>query len=148
MQITAKAKNIRMSARKVRLVVDVIRGRDVQTALDQLQQIVRAAALPVRKVLLSALANAQHNFQAEESNLIVQKAYVDQGAQLKRWRPRAFGRAAPIKKHSCHITVVLGEKEEKKSEVRTPAKGWSASGGKSETKSKNKKEKTTKESKK
>ena len=118
-EIVAKAKNIRMSARKVRLVVDVIRGRDVQSALEQLHHIVRAASLPVKKVLLSALANAQHNFQAEEGTLIVKKAYVDQATPLKRWRPRAFGRAAPIKKHACHITVVLGEKEENTKKGKT-----------------------------
>ena len=112
-EVIAKANHVRMSARKVRLVVDVIRGMGVLAALEQLQHMMKAASKPVEKTLRSALANAQHNFQLPEERLIIKRAFVDKGAQLKRWRPRAFGRAAPIRKHSCHITLILGEKEVK-----------------------------------
>ncbi len=112
-QITAHARSIRMSARKVRLVADLIRGMDVSSALDQLRVVVKAAKRPIEKLIRSALANAEHNFQLEMNQLKIAKITVDEATRLKRWRPRAFGRAAPIQKHLCHITVVLSESEQK-----------------------------------
>lgn len=111
MDIQAKTRFLRMSSRKVRLVADVIRGMDVQTALDQLQYILKAARNPISKTVRSAIANAEHNFHVKKEQLWVKTITVDKGPVLKRWRARAFGRAAPIKKHSCHITVILDTKE-------------------------------------
>ncbi len=112
MEILAKTRYLRMSNRKVRLVADAIRGMDVLPALDHLRVIVKAASKPIEKTLRSALANAEHNFQLKRERLFVKKIFVDQGPMLKRWRARAFGRAAPIAKHSCHITIVLDEKSD------------------------------------
>lgn len=111
MEILAKTRYLRMSNRKVRLVADAIRGMDVLPALDHLRIIVKAASKPIEKTLRSALANAQHNFQLKPEYLFVKTIFVDQGPMLKRWRARAFGRAAPIAKHSCHITIILDEKQ-------------------------------------
>lgn len=99
-----------MSPRKVRLVAGLIRGMGALAALDQLNVTPKAAGKPVAKLLKSALANAEHNFRLKDADLNVKAIMVDKGPDLKRWRPRAFGRAAAILKHSCHITIVLGEK--------------------------------------
>jgi len=111
MEVIAKAKNIRMSPRKVRLVIDVIRGMDVTHALIQLRFLKKAAALPVLKLLNSAIANAEHNFQLEKENLIVKTITADGGPTIHRWTQKAFGRAAPIRKRTSHITILLGEKK-------------------------------------
>jgi large subunit ribosomal protein L22 len=105
-----------MSAKKVRLIADSIRGINVAAALERLSLIPRLASKPVAKTVQSALANAQHNFQKKKELLIVGAITVDEAPPLKRWRPRAFGRAAGIRKHGCHITVVLQEVEIKKPE--------------------------------
>ncbi len=107
--ITAHVRNIRMSARKVRLVANLVRGLPLDSAFSQLAVVVKAARLPVEKLLKSALANAENNFQKDRTTLFVQEIQVNESASLKRWRPRAFGRAAPIAKHACTISVVLGE---------------------------------------
>lgn len=108
MDVIAHARHIRMSARKVRLVVDLVRGMDADQAAAQLKFYRKDAARPVLKLLQSAIANAEHNFKLPSGDLYIKKATVDKGPVLKRWRARAFGRAAGIKKHSCHITMVLG----------------------------------------
>jgi large subunit ribosomal protein L22 len=120
MEVSAKARYIRMSPRKVRLVVDVVRGMDLVEAQDQLGFMNKAAALPVLKLINSAAANAEHNFKLKSENLFVKTIKADGGPTLKRFKPRARGRAAPIRKRTTHITVVLDEKEkaEKKSEVK------------------------------
>ncbi|MEY4744963.1 MAG: hypothetical protein RL272_908 [Candidatus Parcubacteria bacterium] len=110
MEVIAKARHIRMSPKKVRLVVDLIRGMDVDRAAAQLRFYRKDAAGPVLKLLNSAIANAQHNFKLSADDLYVKKATVDGGPVLKRWRARAFGRAAGIKKRSCHITIVLEQR--------------------------------------
>lgn len=121
----AHTRYIRQSARKVRLVAGLIRGMSVERALGQLGSLTKAARIPVEKTLRSAMANAQNNFQKDVSNLFIKEIQINQGAVLKRWRPRAFGRAAPIHKHSCHILIVLDEmagtekKTVKKNEVST-----------------------------
>ena len=102
-----------MSPRKVRLVVDVIRGKNVSEAKTQLQFMKKAAALPVLKLLNSAVANAQHNFKLEASNLYVKVVTADGGPTIHRWMPRAMGRATPIRKRTTHIAIVLDEKESK-----------------------------------
>lgn len=107
MEVLAEANNIRMSARKVRLVVDSVRGKNTIRAIAQLHMLPRAASRPVRKLIESAVANAEHNFKISKDNLFVKSIRVNEGPSLSRWRARAFGRAAPIAKHSCHILVAL-----------------------------------------
>lgn len=109
MESRAVAKYIRMSPQKVRLVVDLIRGKNVDEAKKILMFTRKNAALAVDKVLKSALANAKQNPNIDENILYVKKIFVDQGPSLKRWRARAQGRAASIKKRMSHITVVLDE---------------------------------------
>jgi large subunit ribosomal protein L22 len=109
MEAKAVAKYIRMSPQKVRLVVDQVRGKKVEEAKQILRFTRKYAADPVSKVLLSALANAKQNPNIDENILFLKEIYVDQGPSLKRWRARAQGRAASIKKRTSHITVVLDE---------------------------------------
>lgn len=115
MEVKAVAKNIRMSAKKVRLVVDVIRGKQAGEALDQLMFVNKRAVTPVEKVLKSAIANAEHNFNLAKDKLYIKEIKVDEGFTIKRWMPRAFGRATPIRKRTSHITVVLGDIDSVKS---------------------------------
>lgn len=112
MKARAIARNVGISARKVRLVVDQIRGKSVNEAYALLQFSKKNAAEPVGKTLRSAVANAQVKSQDEgkmvdADDLVVSEAYVDEGATLKRWRARAQGRASPIRKRTSHITVVV-----------------------------------------
>jgi large subunit ribosomal protein L22 len=108
METKAVARYIRMSPQKVRLVVDTIRGKKVAEALATLDYTKKAAAPVVRKVLKSAMANVEHNLKAESvEEFRVAKAHVDGGPMLKRFRPRAQGRAAKIWKRTSHITIVL-----------------------------------------
>lgn len=110
MQARAVAKYIRMSPQKVRLVVDLIRGKGVEEAEKILAFTRKAAVEPVSKLLKSARANAAQNPRIDENILFVKEIYVDQGPSLKRWRARAQGRAAPIRKRTSHITIVLEER--------------------------------------
>lgn len=110
MEAKAVAKYIRMSPQKVRLVVDLIRGQKVQDATRTLMFTRKYAAGIVAKVLKSAIANAVQNPNIDENTLYVKEIFVDQGPSLKRWRARAQGRAAGIKKRTSHITVVVDEK--------------------------------------
>lgn len=112
MEIKAQVKFIRMSPRKTRWAVDLIRGLDVEKAADQLQFMSQGAAAPILKLLNSAIANAVNTFKLKKENLYIKTVTVDGGPVLKRWRPRAFGRAAPIRKRSAHITMILGERVE------------------------------------
>lgn len=107
MEVKAKARYIRMSPRKVRLVIDVIRGLSVNDARAQLMVMKKAAAEPVRKLLESAIANAEHNFNLNADELYVKRIMADGGPTLGRWRARAFGRAAPIRKRTSHISIIL-----------------------------------------
>ncbi len=112
MEARAIARHIRMSPRKVRLVVDQIRGRTVNEAYAILQFSKKAASEPVGKTLRSAVANAQYRAQddgevLDVDELVVSRAFVDEGATLRRWRARAMGRASPIRKRTSHITVVV-----------------------------------------
>jgi large subunit ribosomal protein L22 len=109
MEAKAVARHIRMSSQKVRLVVDLIRGKKVQEARNILLYTRKYAAGIVANVLKSAVANAAQNPNIDENVLYVKEIFVDQGPSLKRWRARAQGRAAGIKKRSSHITVILDE---------------------------------------
>ncbi|CAM3535356.1 50S ribosomal protein L22 [Deinococcus frigens] len=107
----AVAKYVRISPRKVRLVVDVIRGKSVRDAEDLLRFIPRAASEPVSKALNSAKHNALHNDEMLEDRLVITAAYVDAGPTLKRLIPRARGSANILKKRTSHITIIVGEAE-------------------------------------
>ncbi len=108
----AVAKYIMISPRKARQVVDLIRGKDVAEALAILKFTPHKATVPVTKVLKSAIANAEHNYELNSDNLYVKEIYVDAGPSLKRIKPRAQGRADLIRKRTSHITVVVSEKKE------------------------------------
>ena len=110
MEAKAVAKYIRMSPQKVRLVVDLVRGKNVQEAQNILRFTRKYASSVVLKVLKSAVANASQNPDIDENTLYVKEVFVDQGPSLKRWRARAQGRAAGIKKRTSHITVVVQER--------------------------------------
>lgn len=110
MEAKAVAKYVRISPQKARLVVDLVRGKKVEEARTILLFTRKVAAGIVGKVLKSALANATQNPNIDEKVLFVKEIYVDQGPSLKRWRARAQGRAAGIKKRTSHITVILDEK--------------------------------------
>ncbi|HZJ41893.1 MAG TPA: 50S ribosomal protein L22 [Patescibacteria group bacterium] len=112
MEVKASLKHLRMSAQKVRLVLDVVRGLSVTEALDQLRFINKLAARPVEKLLKSAIANAENTFNLERSNLLISGLRADEGVTLKRWMPRAYGRATSIRKRACHINIVLKEIKE------------------------------------
>lgn len=109
--VRAQAKFVRTSARKGRLVADLIRGLPVTDAQAVLAYSTRAAAVPVRKVLQSAIANADHNHGLDVRDLVVARITVDEGPTIKRFRPRAQGRATPIMKRTCHITITVAETE-------------------------------------
>jgi len=103
----AIAKYVRISPQKCRLVADQVRRLPVGKALELLEFSPKKAAKPIRKVLESAIANAEHNQGADIDELKVNAIMVDEGPVLKRWRPRAKGRATPIIKRTCHITVTV-----------------------------------------
>jgi len=111
--VKASARFVRVAPRKVRVVVDLIRGKSVNEALALLKFVPKRASEPVAKVIASAAANAEHNFNLNKDNLIISQAYVDQGPTLKRYHPRQRGQAFPILKRTSHITVVVKEKEAK-----------------------------------
>lgn len=114
-QITAakaSARMIRIAPRKARLVVDLIRGKEVGEALSILKFSTQASAVVIEKVLMSAIANAEHNYDMDAEDLFVSEAYVNEGATLKRFRPRAKGSASPINKRTSHISIVVSEKKE------------------------------------
>jgi large subunit ribosomal protein L22 len=109
MEAKAVVKHVRISPQKARLVVDLIRGKKVEDADARLSFTDKKAAGIVRKVLKSAMANAAQNPNIDENILYVREIFVDQGPSLKRWRARAQGRAASIRKRTSHITVILDE---------------------------------------
>ncbi|MEE9613693.1 MAG: 50S ribosomal protein L22 [Thermodesulfobacteriota bacterium] len=111
METRAIAKYVKVSPQKARLVVDQIRGKRVDEALSVLDLSNKAVARDVRKVLKSAVANAENNDKLEGDRLFIKAACVDKGPTVKRMRPRAMGRANVIRKRSSHITIVLGERK-------------------------------------
>jgi large subunit ribosomal protein L22 len=122
--VRAEAKWVRISPRKARLVTDHIRGRSVPEARTVLAFTTRAAAREIEKVLRSAVANAEANHGLFGDDLRVSAAYVDEGPTIKRWRPRARGRAARIHKRTCHITIKLApvpEQAERRRKAEQPA---------------------------
>ena len=116
MKARASAMNVGMSPRKVRMVVDLIRGRGVNEAYSILKFSKKVATRPVEKTLRSAVANAQQKADADGNyldtdELVVREVYVNEGPTMKRWRPRAMGRASPRMKRTSHITIVVDTKE-------------------------------------
>ena len=110
MEVAAKLSGARLSAQKARLVADQIRGKGVEDALDILAFSTKKGAEIIKKVLESAIANAEHNEGADVDELKVSTILVDEGTSLKRIRPRAKGRADRIVKRTCHITVKVADK--------------------------------------
>lgn len=108
-QAKAFANNVRIAPRKAQLVVDLIRGKQVGEAIAILRHTPKSASLIVEKLLNSAIANAEHNFNLDVNKLVVTQVFVNQGPTLKRFRPRAMGRASRINKRTSHITLVVTE---------------------------------------
>lgn len=109
MEIKASLNNLRIAPRKVRLVIDIVRGMETGKALDQLKFLKKEAALPIAKLINSALANAEHNFDLDRNNLYIKEFKADGGQMLKRWMPKAHGRATPIRKRTSQVSLVLAE---------------------------------------
>ncbi|KMY46093.1 50S ribosomal protein L22 [Bacillus sp. FJAT-27916] len=112
MQAKAVARTVRIAPRKARLVLDLIRGKQVGEAIAILNYTPKAASPVIEKVLKSAMANAEHNYDMDVNTLVVSEAYANEGPTLKRFRPRAMGRASAINKRTSHITIVVSEKKE------------------------------------
>jgi large subunit ribosomal protein L22 len=117
----AVLRHFHMSASKARVVLNLIRGKDVQLASEILNNTEREAADVIAKVLASAVANAVHNDGQTASELYVAAAYADEGTTMKRWRPRARGRATRIRKRACHITVIVARMDDDKLAIRAKA---------------------------
>jgi len=116
----AKLRYFRSSPRKMRLLANLIRGLGIEEARIQLGVSDKRLALPLLKLLNSAVANAKHNNEVDEKTLMVKTVFVDGGPVLKRWMPRAMGRATPIRKRTSHVTIVVeGETEKKEKEKKT-----------------------------
>ncbi|MFA4941103.1 MAG: 50S ribosomal protein L22 [Patescibacteria group bacterium] len=128
MEIKAKAKHIKISPRKVRLVVDAVRGLNATKALEHLKFINKKASGPVGKLLKSGIANAVNNYELEQDNLYIKEIRVDEGAVLKRWQPKAHGRATTLRKKMSHIILTLaeikssGKTKSKKHKIEAPVK--------------------------
>lgn len=110
MEAKAHARSIRIAPRKIQLVVDLIRGKQVGEAIAILRHTPKAASPVVEKLLNSAIANAEHNYSLDVNKLVVTQVFVNQGPTMKRFRPRAMGRASRINKRTSHITLVVSEK--------------------------------------
>ena len=141
--VVARLKYLRIAPRKVRMVADLIRGKNVQEAEQILNIVVKRASKPLLKLLKSARANAKNNFHLDETNLYVSKITVDEGPKLKRWRARSRGQAYEIQKKTSHITLVLSEQE--KSETRNSKQSKQIKDKNSKVKDKNKKSKNIRE---
>lgn len=111
METRAVAKYVRISPRKVRLVMDQVRGKRVEDALNILAFSPKKGAKILRKLINSAVANAENNHDMDVDRLYIKRIYADEGPILKRWRPRALGRATRIRKRTSHLTVILDEME-------------------------------------
>ncbi|MGM7637256.1 50S ribosomal protein L22 [Bacillus sp. REN10] len=112
MEAKAVVRTVRIAPRKARLVIDLIRGKQVGEAVAILRHTPKVASPVIEKLLKSAVANAEHNYDMDINNLVVKQAFVDEGPTLKRFRPRAMGRASQINKRTSHITIVVSEKKE------------------------------------
>lgn len=111
MELKASLQNLRMAPRKVRLVTNLVKGKSVTQAKGQLAFLAKKPAPLVLKLLNSAIANAKHNFEIPEQNLFIKRIMVESGPTLKRWLPRAQGRATPLMKRTCSVKLVLDQLE-------------------------------------
>ncbi|HEY0828721.1 MAG TPA: 50S ribosomal protein L22 [Bacilli bacterium] len=109
-QAKAHARFVRIAPRKVQLVIDLIRGKKIGEAVAILRHTPKAASPIIEKVLNSAVANAEHNYSLDPNNLLISEVFVNHGPIMKRFRPRAMGRASRINKRTSHITLVVSEK--------------------------------------
>jgi large subunit ribosomal protein L22 len=125
---SATARYLRVSPMKARRVVDLIRGLPAQQALDALQFAPQAASEPVYKLVASAMANAEHNLHLDRDSLVIVTAYVDEGPTMKRFRPRAQGRAFRIRKRTSHITVVVESRPDSAPQSSKAAAGTKSKG--------------------
>ena len=132
----AQARYVRMTPMKCRRVIDVVRGLPVQEALDILRFQPQAASEPIAKVVASAAANAENNRQLDRASLVISSAYVDEGPTLKRFRPRAQGRAYRIRKRTSHITVVVSSVTPAASRAAAPSRTSSTTPAKAPSKTK------------
>jgi len=107
-EVRASLRFLRMGPRKVRLITNFVNGMGVVEALNQLRVLQKSAKDPIIKILESAIANAKHNFNIEKESLFIKKFIVNQGPTLKRWKPKAYGRAGMIRKRTCHVELTLG----------------------------------------
>lgn len=114
MKVTAEIKSLRISPRKVRLVTDFVKGMNTDEALVQLKNTVKASTFPIEKLVKSAIANAENNFGLDRSNLYIFDIQVGEGQILKRWLPRAYGRATEIYKRNSRVYLTLEERVEGK----------------------------------
>jgi len=112
MKVIAKMKNLRIAPRKTKLVADLVRGLDTEEALIQLDHCPKKTATYIKKLILSAMANGENNFGIDKKNMYISEIFVGAGPVLKRWMPKAFGRAGRILKRTSQITVVISEKIE------------------------------------
>ncbi|MBD3300276.1 MAG: 50S ribosomal protein L22 [Candidatus Moranbacteria bacterium] len=122
MQVRARLKNFRMSYKKARMYTGLIKGKSTQDAKNELKYINSKLSLPLIKLIDSSVANGVNNFGLSKKNLYVEEIKVDEGRVMKRWRPRAQGRAYPILKRSCHIEIILNEIEEGKDRIKIEQK--------------------------
>lgn len=120
MQVSAKLKNLRVSQRKTRLVADLVRGKNIDIARAQLQFSTKKTSDNILCLLNSAVANAKNNFNLDEKDLYIQSIVVEEGPTLKRFMPRAMGRASAIRKRTCSVIIIL---DEIKNRPEKPAKG-------------------------
>ncbi len=128
MEVKASLKHLRISPRKSRLVAGLVRGLEVNKAVNQLKFLNKKSAQPILKLLNSAISSAVNNYELDKNNLIIKEIRVEDGKTLKRWMPRAHGRATVIRKRMCHIYIILseivdsGKREAKKVSVEAPVK--------------------------
>ncbi len=124
----ATARYVRMTPMKCRRVIDLVRGMDVEQATDILRFDTHAAAEPIGKVLASAIANAEHDHAMVGDELFVSACYADEGPTLKRWRPRARGRATRIRKRTCHITLLVARLPDRELQERRARRAQGVTG--------------------
>jgi large subunit ribosomal protein L22 len=110
MEVRASAQRVRISPRKVRLVVDMVRGKKVSDAIQMMKFVPNRAAVDIEKLLKSVSANAENNYDLDPDNLWIKAIYADDAPQLRRFKPKARGRVGKILRRSCHITVIAEER--------------------------------------
>lgn len=106
-EVRAYARHIHISHKKIRLLADMVRGKQAQSAISLLRFVQKRGAMPLKKLIESALANASNNFSLPKEQLVIKEIRVDQGPAMKRWTPKAFGSATHIRKESAHISLIL-----------------------------------------